>query len=89
MVKARFVGASLFAQRGVAQSILAGHYHFGTANGLVALLGGKYAVMTFIPFNAGDGLDVRRPSLDRAREMARHLHQRGIVAKLLLGEATR
>ncbi len=40
VVKARFIGASLFAQRGVAQSILASHYHFGTANGLVALLGG-------------------------------------------------
>lgn len=40
VIKARFVGASLFAQRGVAQSILASHYHFGTANGLVALLGG-------------------------------------------------
>jgi 23S rRNA (adenine2503-C2)-methyltransferase len=50
--------------------------------GIVELLAGKYAVMNFIPFNAGDGLDFRRPSLERAREMARHLHQRGIVAKL-------
>ncbi len=40
VVKARYIGVSLFAQRGVAQSILASHYHFGTANGLVALLGG-------------------------------------------------
>jgi len=40
VVKPRFVGASLFAERGVAQGILAGLYHFGTANGLVALLGG-------------------------------------------------
>lgn len=40
VVRARFLGASIFAQRGVAQSILASHYHFGTANGLVALLGG-------------------------------------------------
>lgn len=40
VVKARFLGASLFAQRGVAQGILASHYHFGTANGLIALLGG-------------------------------------------------
>lgn len=40
VVKARFLGAALFAQRGVAQGILASHYHFGTANGLVALLGG-------------------------------------------------
>ncbi len=40
VVKARFVGAELTAQRGVAQQVLASHYHFGTANGLVALLGG-------------------------------------------------
>jgi D-galactarolactone cycloisomerase len=40
LVLPRFVGASLFAQRGVAQQVLAGLYHFGTANGLVALLGG-------------------------------------------------
>lgn len=40
VVKARYLGASLFAQRGVAQQILASHYHFGTANGLVALMGG-------------------------------------------------
>jgi 23S rRNA (adenine2503-C2)-methyltransferase len=50
--------------------------------GIVELLSGKYAVMNFIPFNAGDGLDFRRPSDERAREMARHLHQRGILAKL-------
>jgi D-galactarolactone cycloisomerase len=40
VVKARFIGADLFAQRGVAMHILASHYHFGTANGLIALLGG-------------------------------------------------
>lgn len=49
---------------------------------LVELLAGKYAVMNFIPFNAGDGLDFRRPSAERAREMARHLHRHGILAKL-------
>lgn len=40
VVKARFIGTDLFAQRGVAHAILASHYHFGTANGLIALLGG-------------------------------------------------
>jgi D-galactarolactone cycloisomerase len=40
VVKARFIGARLFAQRGVAMQILASHYHFGTSNGLTALLGG-------------------------------------------------
>jgi 23S rRNA (adenine2503-C2)-methyltransferase len=51
-------------------------------DGIVRLLAGKYAVMNFIPFNAGEGLDFRRPGSERAREMARHLHQRGILAKL-------
>lgn len=40
LVKPRFIGTSVFAQRGVAQTILAGRYHMGTANALVALLGG-------------------------------------------------
>ena len=40
VIKPRFIGADLFAQRGIAQQILASHYHFGTANGLIALLGG-------------------------------------------------
>ena len=40
VVKPRFLGAPLFSQRGIAQQIFASHYHFGTANGLVALLGG-------------------------------------------------
>ncbi|MGE4070461.1 MAG: RNA methyltransferase [Lysobacterales bacterium] len=50
--------------------------------GIVALLSGKYAVMNFIPFNAGDGLPFQRPGSERARAMARHLHQRGILTKL-------
>jgi D-galactarolactone cycloisomerase len=40
IVKPYFIGTRLFAQRGVAQAILARHYHMGTQNGLVALLGG-------------------------------------------------
>lgn len=40
LVRSYFVGRSVFAQRGIAQSILAKHYHFGTQNGLVALLSG-------------------------------------------------
>lgn len=40
LVKADFLGASIFAQRGIAQAILARNYHFGTQNGLVALLSG-------------------------------------------------
>ena len=51
-------------------------------DGIVALLKGKYAVMNFIPYNAVDGLEFRRPSWERAAEMARYLHQRGVLAKL-------
>lgn len=40
VVKAHYIGRSLSAQRGIAQQILASHYHFGTANGMVALMGG-------------------------------------------------
>jgi 23S rRNA (adenine2503-C2)-methyltransferase len=50
--------------------------------GIISLLSGKYAVMNFIPFNAGEGLPYRRPSHERAREMARHLHRHGILTKL-------
>lgn len=49
---------------------------------IAALLAGKYAVMNFIPFNAVDGLDFKRPSWERAALMARTLHRRGILAKL-------
>jgi 23S rRNA (adenine2503-C2)-methyltransferase len=50
--------------------------------GIVAMLAGKYAVMNFIPYNTVEGLDFRRPSMERAREMARYLHRRGVLAKL-------
>lgn len=49
---------------------------------IVTLLKGKYAVMNFIPYNTVDGLEFRRPSRERAAEMARYLHQRGVLAKL-------
>lgn len=40
LVKPYFVGTSVFAQRGVAQTIFAKHYHFGIQNQLVSLLSG-------------------------------------------------
>ncbi len=49
---------------------------------IVTLLKGKYAVMNFIPYNTVEGLDFQRPSAERAAEMARYLHQRGVLAKL-------
>ena len=50
--------------------------------GIARLLKGKYAVMNLIPFNPVDGLPYRRPSWERAAEMARRLHRQGILTKL-------
>jgi 23S rRNA (adenine2503-C2)-methyltransferase len=49
---------------------------------LAALLAGHYAVVNFIPYNSVDGAEFRRPSWQRAAEMARYLHRRGVLAKL-------
>jgi 23S rRNA (adenine2503-C2)-methyltransferase len=51
-------------------------------DGIVRLLAGKYAVMNLIPYNRVDGFAYRRPSRERAAEMARSLHWRGILTKL-------
>jgi 23S rRNA (adenine2503-C2)-methyltransferase len=49
---------------------------------LATLLAGHYAVVNFIPYNIIEGADFRRPSWERAAEMSRYLHRRGILAKL-------
>jgi 23S rRNA (adenine2503-C2)-methyltransferase len=49
---------------------------------LAALLAGHYAVVNFIPYNAVDGASFRRPSWERAAEMTRYLHRRGVLAKV-------
>jgi len=49
---------------------------------LAALLAGHYAVVNFIPYNTVDGAEFRRPSWERAAEMARFLHRRGVLAKV-------
>jgi 23S rRNA (adenine2503-C2)-methyltransferase len=49
---------------------------------IVRLLAGRYGVLNLIPYNAVDGLPYRRPSWERAAEMARRLHQRGVLTKL-------
>ena len=49
---------------------------------IARLLAGHYAVMNFIPFNRVDGLPWQRPAADRAAEMVRVLHRRGVLAKL-------
>jgi len=38
--------------------------------------------MNLIPYNAIDGMPWRRPSWERAADMARALHRRGILTKL-------
>lgn len=50
--------------------------------GIARLLVGKYAVMNFIPFNAVDGLDYRRPTPERIAIMVDTLRQHGILAKV-------
>ena len=49
---------------------------------LVSLLTGKYAMMNFIPYNAINGLEFKRPSWERAAQLAGYLHQHGIVSRL-------
>jgi len=49
---------------------------------LLELLAGQRAVVNFIPYNHVAGLPYERPSLERAREMARWLHRRGVLTKL-------
>jgi 23S rRNA (adenine2503-C2)-methyltransferase len=51
-------------------------------DGIVDLLKGKYAVLNMIPYNSIPDLQFRRPSWERAREIARTLHQRGVLTKL-------
>jgi 23S rRNA (adenine2503-C2)-methyltransferase len=50
--------------------------------GIVRLLAGKYAVLNLIPYNAVDGLPFRRPPWERAADIARALHRRGVLTKL-------
>ncbi len=49
---------------------------------IAQLLKGKYAVLNFIPFNAVDGLDYRRPSSERISAMVQTLKQHGILARI-------
>jgi len=51
-------------------------------DGLVRLLHGKYAILNLIPYNEGEGMPYRRPRWEHAADMARRLHQRGILTKL-------
>jgi 23S rRNA (adenine2503-C2)-methyltransferase len=39
-------------------------------------------VLNLIPYNTVEGLDFKRPAWERATEMARTLHRRGVLTKL-------
>ncbi|WP_374673170.1 RNA methyltransferase [Ideonella sp.] len=49
---------------------------------LQRLLAGRRVVLNLIPYNTVDGLPWRRPSWERAAEMARTLHRAGVLTKL-------
>ncbi len=51
-------------------------------DGIVALLAGKHAMMNMIPYNTVVGLAYRRPSWERAAEIARSLNRRRILTRL-------
>ncbi|MBS0449829.1 MAG: RNA methyltransferase [Proteobacteria bacterium] len=50
--------------------------------GIVRLLSGKWGVLNIIPFNEVEGAGFNRPAWERCEQMARTLHQRGILTKL-------
>jgi 23S rRNA (adenine2503-C2)-methyltransferase len=51
-------------------------------DGIVRLLTGKYAILNMIPFNTVEGMPWQRPSWEKAADIARRLHRRGILTKL-------
>jgi 23S rRNA (adenine2503-C2)-methyltransferase len=51
-------------------------------DGIVDLLKDKSAVLNMIPYNTIPGLEFRRPSWEKARDIARVLHRRGVLTKL-------
>lgn len=49
---------------------------------LVPLLRGKYAILNMIPYNAVDGLDLRRPTTERVTEIFRRLNRQGVLTRM-------
>ncbi|MFO1337279.1 MAG: RNA methyltransferase [Burkholderiaceae bacterium] len=49
---------------------------------IAQLFQGKYAILNMIPYNSVEGLGYQRPSWERAAEIARTLHRRGVLTKL-------
>lgn len=50
--------------------------------GIATLLKGRHAMLNFIPFNEVEGTGYRRPSWERAADMARQLNRMGIYTRL-------
>ncbi len=50
--------------------------------GIATLLAAKRAMMNLIPYNAVDGLALRRPSWERAAAITRSLNRRGVLTRL-------
>ena len=50
--------------------------------GIVRLLHGRFAVLNMIPYNTVPDLPYRRPAWEKAAELARQLHRRGVLTKL-------
>jgi 23S rRNA (adenine2503-C2)-methyltransferase len=50
--------------------------------GIVRLLHGKYSILNLIPYNSVPELPFSRPSWEKAADLARRLHRRGILTKL-------
>ena len=51
-------------------------------DGIVRLLKGRYGVLNMIPYNSVPELPFKRPAWERAAEIARQLHRRGVLTKL-------
>jgi 23S rRNA (adenine2503-C2)-methyltransferase len=48
----------------------------------VRLLSGQYAILNLIPYNAVPELPFARPTWEKAADLARRLHRRGVLTKL-------
>jgi 23S rRNA (adenine2503-C2)-methyltransferase len=49
---------------------------------LTELMQGRHGLVNLIPYNTIEGLDFKRPSVDRARAWSHYLHQHGVLCKL-------
>ena len=76
---ARATGYPLQVQWTLMQGVNDGDDEFDT---LAHWMAGGHAVLNLIPYNDVPGLPYQRPPWERAAEIARRLHRRGILTKL-------